>query len=419
MISAKGPAQASSLQAVTRIHPAVDAMSDVQRGGFNLRRFWHSLVERVWIVAICVAAGLFIALGYLARTPKTYQAHSVLEVDFQQPTFVSGEDTPMRMRSLFLASQEALRTIEQNLTNREMLARVIRAEGLAEDNGSALLGTGASTDSSKKNSSPPKPAVGSRDQPNVVAGLTFTPMEEALAGALSGMVKAAIRRGTRLIDVYVTNRDPLMSERLAEAVGREYIRNAIERRADFNQDALRYLIEEEDRLKLNLQKSEAAVGDYKANHPDALQLGGGTAATGSQPGSGAGAGTSRGGIVEDKLQDLSSKLTAVKTDRMRLEGELNQIKEAGKDIDSLLAVPSISLATLVNEARHNVTQIEAEIATLSLRYKAKHPKMISANASLQEAQTKLRQAIDAQPALLRNAIEQSKATEVDLQRVPA
>ena len=45
------------------------------------------------------------------------------------------------------------------------------------------------------------------------------------------MVKAAIRRGTRLIDVYVTNRDPLMSERLAEAVGREYIRNAIERRA--------------------------------------------------------------------------------------------------------------------------------------------------------------------------------------------
>ena len=417
MISAKGPAQASSLQAVTRVHPAVDAMTDVPRAGFNLRRFWHSLVERIWIVAICVAAGFFIALGYLARTPKTYQAHAVLEVDFQQPTFVSGEDTPMRMRSLFLASQEALRTIEQNLTNREMLARVIRAEGLAEDSGSALLGTGASTDSSKKNSSPPKPAVGSRDQPNVVAGLTFTPMEEALAGALSGMVKAAIRRGTRLIDVYVTNKDPLMAERLAEAVGREYIRNAIERRADFNQDALRYLIEEEDRLKLNLQKSEAAVADYKANHPDALQLGGGTAATGSQPGSGAGAGTSRGGIVEDKLQDLSSKLTAVKTDRMRLEGELNQIQEAGKDVDSLLALPSISLAVLVNEARHNVTQIEAEIATLSLRYKAKHPKMISAKAALQEAQTKLRQAIDAQPALLRNAIEQSKATEADLQRV--
>jgi polysaccharide biosynthesis transport protein len=416
MISAKGPPQASNLQAVTRIHPAVDAMTEAPRSGFNLRRFWHSLVERIWIVAICVAAGFFIGLGYLARTPKTYQAHSVLEVDFQQPSFVSGEDTPMRMRSLFLASQEALRTIEQNLTNREMLARVIRAEGLAEDNGAALLGTGISADNSKKNSSTPKPSVGSRDQPNVVAGMAFTQMEEALAGALSGMVKAAIRRGTRLIDVYVTSRDPLMAERLAEAVGREYIRNAIERRASFNQDALRYLIEEEDRLKLNLQKSEAAVAEYKESHPDALQLGGGTAATGSQPGSGAGAGTSRGGIVEDKLQDLNSKVTGAKTDRLRLEGELNQIEEAGTDIDSLLSVPSISMSALVNEARRNVTQIEAEIAILSLRYKSKHPKMIAAQGSLKEAQMKLRQAVDAQPAILRNAIEQSKATEAELQR---
>lgn len=416
MISAKGPTQASSLQAVTRVHPAVDAMTDVQRGGFNFRRFWHSLLERIWIVAICVAVGFFIALGYLARTPKTYQAHAVLEVDFQQPSFVSGEDTPMRMRSLFLASQEALRTIEQNLTNREMLARVIRAEGLAEDNGAALLGTSLNASNTKKDSAPPKAATGSRDQPNVVAGMTFTPMEEALAGALSGMVKAAIRRGTRLIDVYVTNRDPLMSERLAEAVGREYIRNAIERRASFNQDALRYLIEEEDRLKLNLQKSEAAVAQYKETHPDALQLGGGTAATGSQAGSGAGGGGSRGGIVEDKLQDLSSKLTAVKTDRLRVEGELKQIQEAGKDLNALLEVPSVSLAPLVNEARHNVTLVEAEIATLSLRYKSKHPKMISANASLREAQTKLRLAVDTQPALLKNAIEQSKATEAELLR---
>ena len=65
---------------------------------------------------------------------------------------------------------------------------------------------------------------------------------------------------------------------------------------------LRYLVEEEERLKVNLQKSEAAVANYKATHPDALQLGGGTVSTGTQPGSGAGAGGSRGGIVEDKLR---------------------------------------------------------------------------------------------------------------------
>src|ERR1700730_8800287 len=173
-------------------HPAIDVMLESQRG-FNLRAFWHSFVERIWIVVLCVLAGLFIALGYLARTPKTYQSHGVLEVDFQEPTVAATEDNPMRMRSMFLASQEALRTIEQNLTNRQMLARVIRSEGLADDGGQALLGKSVKTDSSKSTPAPAKSRPIAKPQPNLTEGMTFTPMEEALAGALSGMVKANIR----------------------------------------------------------------------------------------------------------------------------------------------------------------------------------------------------------------------------------
>src|SRR5437773_8558456 len=106
-----------------------------QRKGFDLRQFWHSLVERIWIVVICVLAGLFLALGYLARTPKLYQGHTVLEVEFQEPSFVPTADYTTRTRSAFLASQDGLRTIEQNLTNQTLLARVVRSEGLAQDGG--------------------------------------------------------------------------------------------------------------------------------------------------------------------------------------------------------------------------------------------------------------------------------------------
>src|SRR5207302_1278721 len=183
----------------------------------------------------------------------------------------------------------------------------------------------------------PIPSKGSdRTQPNAVEGMTFTPMENALAGALSGMVKATIRRGTRLIDLFVINGDPVMAQRLAEAVGREYIRNAIERRATFSNDTLRYLVEEEERLKANLQKSEAAVAEYKERNPDALQLGGGTVATGSQAGSGSGAGGPRGGIVEDKLQDLSTKLTAAKTQPPILRNAIAQAKTTEANFETAL-----------------------------------------------------------------------------------
>ena len=383
---------------------------------FDFRRFFHSLIERIWIVAICVLAGFFLALGYLARTPKLYMGHSVLEVEFQEPTVIATDDPTARMRSMFLASQEALRTIEQNLTNQTLLSRVVRAEGLAENGGRALLGQ--SVVSNKTSGKTPARADASPAGTTSQSGsgvATFTPMEEALGRAMAGMVKPVIRRGTRLIDLYVTHRDPAMAQRLSEAVGREYIRNSIERRASLSEEALRYLLEEEERLKANLQKSEAAVAEYKAKHPDALQLGGGTAATGSQQGSGAGAGGPRGGLVEDKLQELNNKLTAAKADQLRLEGELQQVEQAGDNIDALLTIPSISSAAMVTEARRNVTQIEAGITTYALRYKDKHPRMMAAKAALAEAKDKLREAVLAQRPILRNAIEQIKATETSLQ----
>ena len=382
---------------------------------FDFRRYWHSFLERIWIVAICVLAGLFLALGYLARTPKLYQGHTVLEVEFQEPSFISTDDSTTRMRSIFLASQEALRTIEQNLTNQTLLSRVVRSEGLAQDGGRALLGQSAVTDKSSSATERTEPSPAANKTQNAGGVTTFTPLEEGLGRAMVGMVKPAIRRGTRLIDLYVTHRDPAMAQRLAEAIGREYIRNSIERRASLSEEALRYLLEEEERLKGNLQKSEAAVAQYKATNPDALQLGGGTAATGSQQGAGAGAGGSRGGLVEDNLQDINSKLTTARADQIRLEGELRQVDQIGNNIDALLAIPSISSAPMVMDARRSVIQVEAGITTYALRYKDKHPKMMAAKAALAEAKQKLREAVLAQPPLLRSAIEQIKATEASLQ----
>jgi uncharacterized protein involved in exopolysaccharide biosynthesis/Mrp family chromosome partitioning ATPase len=398
--------------------PAVPLTGQYAEGlqRFDFRRYWHSFVERIWIVAICVLAGFFLALGYLARTPKLYQGHIVLEVEVSEPTLIATEDSIARMRSSFLASQDALRTIEQNLTNQTLLSRVVRSEGLAQDGGRALLGQSIVSDKTSSSTQRVDPSQAGNKTQNASGVATFSPLEEVLGRAMVGMVKPAIRRGTRLIDLYVTQRDPAMAQRLAEAVGREYIRNSIERRASISEDALRYLLEEEERLKANLQKSEAAVAEYKATNPDALQLGGGTAATGSQQGSGSGAGGSRGGLVEDKLQELSNKLTAAKADRIRLEGELQQIDHAGDNLDTLLSIPSISAAGMVTDARRSVTQVEAGIATYALRYKDKHPKMMAAKAALAEAKGKLRQAVLAQPPLLRNAIEQVKATETSLQQ---
>ncbi len=390
--------------------PFVHAPAGEPKKGFDFRHFWHAILERLWVVVLCVVAGLFVSLGYLARTPKLYQSHAILEVDFQEPTMIAGEETASRMRSMFLASQEALRTIEQNLTNRNLMARVIRSEGLADDGGRALLGQ--SIASGAAGHPPPSPIPSEKTEGLLTRERSFTPLEDGLGGALESMVKPVIRRGTRLIDLYVLNRNPAMAQRIAEAVGREYIRGSIERRATFSQESLRYLMEEEERLKTNLQKSEAAVAEYKAKTPDALQLGGGAGSTGSQ--TGAGSTGSRGGLVEDRLQELTSKVTSAKADRVRLESELQQIDAIGDNVDALLNIPSIANAPVVTDRRKDVAQLESAVAGLSQRYKSKHPKMMAARAALTEAKEALKREVLAQPAVLRNVLAQARAAETNL-----
>lgn len=391
-----------------QLHAADAAAS--KRGHLDLRHLWHSLLEKLWIVVLCVLAGLFLGIGYYARTPNLYQGHIVLEVDIQEggSATQSGE-MASRIRTMFLATQEAMRTIEQNLVNRTLLARVVRAENLTENGGKALL-AGQALAVSEAQSRESAPTQSSNE--SAAAAANFTPLEEALASVLSRSVKPVIRRGTRLIDVFVTSRDPAMAQRLAEAVGREYIRNSVERRATTNKDTLRYLLEEEERLKKNLQKSEAAVAEYKAKTPDALQLGGSAVSTGSQQG--AGSTVSRGGVVEDKLQDLNTKLTAAKAERLRLEGELEQITAAGDNVDALLAFPSIASAPTVSDRRRELAQVQASVAAMGQRYKEKHPKMLAAQAALSEAEANLRRAVVSQPAVLRNTLEQARANEANL-----
>ncbi len=98
--------------------------------GFDFRHFWHSILERLWVVVLCVVAGLFLSLGYLARDPETLSKPCRPRGRFPGTDHDQRRGKQLsRMRSMFLASQEALRTIEQNLTNRSLMARVVRAEG--------------------------------------------------------------------------------------------------------------------------------------------------------------------------------------------------------------------------------------------------------------------------------------------------
>src|SRR3954470_19427966 len=74
------------------VGPSLGTVGMETRSRTDFRHIWHTVLEKLWILILCTVAGLFLAIGYLARTPKLYQGHIVMEVDIQEPALVRNDD---------------------------------------------------------------------------------------------------------------------------------------------------------------------------------------------------------------------------------------------------------------------------------------------------------------------------------------
>src|SRR5207247_9378957 len=69
----------------------------------------------------------------------------------------------------------------------------------------------------------------------------------------------------------------------------------------------------------------------------------------------------------------------------------------------------------VVDRRHDLAQAEAILAALSQRYKEKHPKMMAARAALEQTQDALGLAVLAQPAVMKNGLDQVRNSGASLE----
>src|SRR5207244_11490133 len=80
--------------------------------------------------------------------------------------------------------------------------------------------------------------------------------DNALQKALAGHIDAKLRRGTRLIDITVNHRTPVMAEKIAKLLVQEFVRWNFEAQRDAAEVARRFLLDEATRLGGRLEKCE-------------------------------------------------------------------------------------------------------------------------------------------------------------------
>lgn len=321
----------------------------------------HLLVEKAWLVVLCVLLGAGITAWRVDRAPRLFKAVATLQVDTDEQRVVRFE----KVQQEDTRGPEMLMTIEQTLKARPVLARVLLTNNLATD-------------------------------PEFVSPLNL-PSQDVMLNQLANLVDVRLRRGTRLIDVTVVHTSPRIAEKIANSVVKQFIRANADRYSESSLAAQQFLVDEAERLKKRLHNSEQALFAYKeATKSVSLE--------------------DKQDIVTAKLKELSTRTVQARGERIRIEVQQTQVSELGSNVAALSVLPIVQNDPSVSGLRASVSKLENEFATLQSRYRDQHPKYIEAEKQLTIVRQALTNAILDVPQTLAAAYQSAKSAEQALDR---
>ena len=326
----------------------------------DLRRILHILLRRWWIIALITGTASIATAGYVMRLPKIYESRAVIQVQQQEQQVVKID----YITEENLTAQDFINTVVQSLSSRKLMLRVIGANNL-------------------------------RKNPMFVTPGS-SPTDIQLADKLRGKVSVQLRKGTRLIDITVSDTDPVMARDLATSLVAQFLRETIDQRVSVSQVATEFLTQEAEKLKKKLEESESKLQIYK-EEKQAVSL------------------EDRQNIIVARLGELSSKVTDAKGVRLRLESDIEQVRMVSPDnIQDLLRIGSVAEIPQVSEARQQVMTAQTEFDALQERYGEKHPKYIAAASRISSLQQSLNESASKAGDILNRQYEASVQTEAKL-----
>jgi succinoglycan biosynthesis transport protein ExoP len=290
-------------------------LSGASGATLDIAHLFHLLLSKAWVIILFVIVSLCAAIAYICWAQKIYASRAVIEVEQETPRVNNIQDFNADNAA---ASNlpEILKTTEQALLSETLLLQVVKANGLDKDPTFA----------------PPK-----KD------GSPY--LDTELVYRFKSKVSVALRRGTRLIDIYVEDPDPKRAQQLTESMVKEFVDQSFEQKLGPSETANNYLRDEADRLKAKLQAAEQAVQKFREDH-NAVSL------------------EDKQNIIVEKLKELNQKVTQAKSERLKLEADVAAIKHGkAKTPEQLLMLPSIASLPVVSG-------LHQELADKASRFKA-------------------------------------------------
>jgi capsular exopolysaccharide synthesis family protein len=294
---------------------------------FDWRYYLHVVLERWWLVCLCLLLGAILSVFLISREKTLYGARAVLFIETQREQVLDGRMQAVRDDEI--RSIDMINTIVETLNSYPMAERVAKRLELASD-------------------------------PAFIKAIDWDAEKDgamtvnAAAGSLGGMVKSTYREMTRLIDVIARTRDPQVSTELANGYADEYLRMLLEQTTDATKAASQFLVEEAGRLGEKMRLAEEAMQSFRERERAASLE---TMVKEAQM------------TIDQTTADIQEAETFIR----QLDADLAAVSGSGGSTETLLRLPSVGNDPRVAQLSAQITALEREMDEMTRRYRPDHP----------------------------------------------
>lgn len=367
----------------------------------ELVRYWRAINRhRLGIALLVIAVGVLAAM-YAISLPPVYRGTATVLLDPVRKKSVTNEDL---YESISSTSRDYYLTQIEIMKSRDYAERLVRVLNLTRHPGYDPRQRPVEKGWVASLLERFKPAAIPETQPAAAAA---TSNEDAIRdGTISqvlGGLTVTPTRNTQLVKVNFESPDPILAERVPNALAMIYIVADLEARTVSARQSMSFLSEQAAKLKSQLAESERELQLFRESQKIVV---------------------TKGLSLTDatrRLEGLTTSLEEARKKRSDAELLYGQVSAAarGQSRDALETLPVLQKEPVLQRLKETEAEAERRASEASKRYGPEHPRIISVQSDLKLAREAVRRQVNAVAESVAKEFEIAKANEAAIGQIHA
>ena len=364
---------------------------DAPNQAHELVRYWRAINRhRIGIILLVVAVGVLAAM-YASSLPPIYRGTATILLDPVKKRLPGAEDAadPSTPRDYYLTQIEIMKS-------RDYADRLVRVLKLTTHPAFDPRQQKAETDwtaslleklrlPGRSNAEPAAPA----------AVVNEDELRESIVSQVMGGISISQNRNTQLVKVSFESTDPVLAERVPNALSMIYIVADLETRTVAARQSMSFLSEQTEKLKAQLADSERELQQFRESQKIVVTKGLSLSES------------------SRRLESLGASLEEARRKRSDAELLYKQVSAAAREssAEALSTLPVFQRDMVLQRLRETEAEAERRASEASKRYGPEHPRIVSVQSDLKSARDAVKRQIGVIAESVAKEFEIAKANE--------